>query len=68
MKTEISAEIGDWIKNLKNKPKTILVKLPDTVGELCSPQLRLFNDVAHIDGLKAENVFDNWNKTAMAFT
>ena len=36
-----------------------VVKLPDTVGELCSPQLRLFNDVAHIDGLKAENVFDN---------
>ena len=36
-----------------------VIKLPDTVGELCCPQLRLFNDVAHTDGLDTENVFDN---------
>ena len=36
-----------------------LVKLPDTFGELCSPQLRLFNDTKHIANLEIENVFDN---------
>ena len=36
-----------------------VINLSNNVGELCYPQLRLFNDVKHIDGLKVENVFDN---------
>ena len=36
-----------------------IVNLSNNKGELCSPQIRLFNDVSHTNGIKAENVFDN---------
>ena len=36
-----------------------VIKLSDTVGELCYPKLLLFNDTKHAEDINAETVFDN---------